>query len=166
MIIFLPIIVILVILLLIFLIKKKWLIKFIIIVLILTGLFTVFIKRHDIKFYFESKKFDYINEYDYSNDINSLGYISENGAAKIAKEHSNSPKISNLKVRLVQDDQTDFDLTNITTDIFKDIGVVSYDAYWDVSFVSGWDKLCNHEKSWHYKINYYTGEIVSYNTTK
>ena len=168
MIVFLPILIILVILLIIFLIKKKCLVKFIIIALILSGLFTVFIKRHDIKFYFDSKKFEYINEYDYSKDIENLGHISETGAAKIAKEHSKSEKISKLNVTLENNNTSNFDLTNLDFSLnnFNDLTIIPYDACWKVSFVSGWDKLCNHEKIWYYKINYYTGEIVSSNTTK
>ena len=112
--------------------------------------------------------YEYINKYDYSNDIINNGYISKEGAIKIAKEKTNKKRIAKVTCDLVENG------TYINNEeIFKDILETASDTsnnqkkatFWSITLITGWDHLCGHEEKWYFKIDYYTGEILQWDVT-
>lgn len=138
------------------------------ILLLLFGCFKIFIKSHDIIFFFQSLKYENVDKYDYSNDITNNGYISKEGAIKIAKENTNKKRIAKVTCELIENG------TYINYDeVFKDILDKSSDTFntkkqatfWLITLITGWDSSCGHEEEWSFKIDYYTGEILQRDVT-
>ena len=169
-------VIVLIIIAIIFSILKKKNIKFsgkkaiiiLLVFILLFGCFGIFVKRHEIIFFFQSLQYEYINKYDYSNDIINNGYISKEGAIKIAKEKTNKKRIAKVTCDLVENG------TYINNEeIFKDILETASDTsnnqkkatFWSITLITGWDHLCGHEEKWYFKIDYYTGEILQWDVT-
>ena len=79
--------------------------KIIIILLIFVFLyicFEIFAKMHDIIFFFQSLEYENVDKYDYNNDITNNGYISKEGAIKIAKEKTNKKRIAKVTCELIE----------------------------------------------------------------
>ena len=145
--------------------------KVIIILLVFLLLFAclkILVKSHDIIFFFQSLEYKNVDKYDYSNDIINNGYISKEGAIKIAKDKTNKKRIAKVTCELVENG------TYINYDeVFKDILDKKTDTsdrkmqatYWLITLITGWDYACGHEEEWYFKIDYYTGEILQWDVT-
>lgn len=147
----------------------KKIIIILLIFLLLYGCFKIFVKRHDIIFFFQSLEYENVDKYDYSNDIANNGYISKEGAIKIAKEKTNKKRIAKVTCELIENG------TYINYDeVFKNILDKTSDTsnnkkqatFWLITLTTGWDYLCGHEEEWYFKIDYYTGEILQWDVTK
>lgn len=145
---------------------KTILLIFVICILIF-GLKKILKKRHDIVFFFQSLEYENIDDYDYSNDIANQGYISKEGAIKIAKEKTNSKRIANVNCELVENGtyiNYEEQLNNLLKQNTQE-NVKKQATYWLISLTTGWDYLCGHAEVWYFKIDYYTGEILQYDVT-
>lgn len=150
----------------------KKIIIILLVFLLLYGCLKIFVKRHDIIFFFESLQYENVNKYDYSNDITNNGYISKEGAIKIAKEKTNKKRIAKVTCELIENGT--YINTYINYDeLFKDILDKTSDTsnnskqatFWSITLTTGWDYLCGHEEEWYFKIDYYTGEILQWDVT-
>ena len=145
--------------------------KIIIILLIFVLLyicFEIFVKRHDIIFFFQSLEYENVDKYDYNNDITNNGYISKEGAIKIAKEKTNKKRIAKVTCELIENGtyinydevfKNTLDKTSNTSNNKKQA------TFWLITLTTSWDYLCGHEEEWYFKIDYYTGEILQYDVT-
>ncbi len=145
--------------------------KIIIILLMFLLLFVclkIFVKRHDIIFFFQSLEYENIDKYDYSNDITNNGYISKDGAIKIAKEKTNKNRIAKVTCELVENG-TYINYDEMFKDILDKTSSTSSNkkkaAFWLITLTTGWDYLCGHEEEWYFKIDYYTGDILQWDVT-
>ncbi len=147
----------------------KKIIFILLIFILLFGCLKIFVKIHDIIFFFQSLEYKNVDNYDYSNDITNNGYISKEGAIKIAKEKTNKKRIAKVTCELVENG------TYINSDdVFKDIKD-TFDktsdtsnnkaTFWLITLTTGWDYLCGHEEKWDFKIDYYTGKILQWDIT-
>lgn len=143
--------------------EKKVLIILLIFILLIACL-KVFGKRHDIIFFFQSLKYENVDEYDYSNDIANNGYISKEGAIKIAKEKTKKERIAKVTCELVEND-TYINYDEVLDKTIKKSNHKKQATYWEITLTTGWDYLCGHEEEWYFKIDYYTGEILQWDVT-
>ena len=141
-----------------FLKKKVGKILFIVSILAILLLFLTFF-WHDIIFFFESLEYQKIYNYDYSNDINQYGYITEYGAIKIALESAKLKRMSKVKCQLNEQKLTLPEFFYDTTNQERYNRIKNCTKYYNISFVIGWDRGCEHEEVSYFTIDYYTGEI-------
>ena len=151
--------------------KEKINLKKIICILLICIMFfvgiNIFHRRHDIIFFFQSLEFENIDDYDYSKDIVTNGYISKEGAIKIAKEKTNKNRIAKVTCELVENGtyiNYEESFKNILNKEYKDSQKQA--TYWMITLVTGWDYLCGHEEAWYFKVDYYSGEILQWDVTK
>ncbi len=171
---FILIIILIIISIILFILKKKNVItlkfnekKMIFILLIfilLFGCLKIFIKRHDIIFFVQSLKYKNVDKYDYSNDITNNGYISKEGAIKIAKEKTNKKRIAKATCELVENG-TYINYDEVFNKKSNSSNNKKRATYWLITFITGWDYECGHEEKWYFKVDYKTGEILQWDVT-
>lgn len=148
--------------------NEKKIIIILLMFLLLFGCLKIFVKRHDIIFFFQSLKYENIDKYDYSNDITNNGYISKEGAIKIAKEKTNKKRIAKVTCELVENG-TYINYDEMFKDILDKTSSTSSNkkkaTFWLITLTTGWDYLCGHEEEWYFKIDYYTGDILQWDVT-
>lgn len=126
----------------------------------------IFTKWHDIIFFFQSLEYENVDKYDYSNDISNNGYISKEGAIKIAKEKTNKKRIAEVSCELVENGTyTNYDEVDILNEISNSSNSQKEATFWLITFTTGWDYSCGHEEEWYFKIDYYTGKILQWDVT-
>ena len=149
--------------------NEKKIIIFLLIFLLLYGCFRMFTQRHDIIFFFQSLEYENIDNYDYSNDIANNGYISKEGAIKIAKEKTNKKKIAKVTCELIENG-TYIDYNEVFENILDKTSDTSNGkkqaTFWLITLTTGWDYSCGHEEEWYFYIDYYTGKILQWDVTK
>ena len=129
-------------------------------------------QRHDIVFFFDSIKYQKYCNYDYSNDISQYGYITKEGAIKIAQEDTESSRIAQVECELKEGaifktDESEF-LLNAVKHLYgeeKFERMKNVTKYWSIDFVTGWDRGCGHYEEHIVIIDYYTGEIFEHSKT-
>lgn len=148
--------------------NEKKIIIILLMFLLLFGCLKIFVKRHDIIFFFQSLEYENIDKYDYSNDITNNGYISKEGAIKIAKEKTNKKRIAKVTCELVENG-TYINYDEMFKDILDKTSSTSSNkkkaTFWLITLTTGWDYLCGHEEEWYFKIDYYTGDILQWDVT-
>ncbi len=169
---FILIIVLIIVAIVLSILKKKNLITFnfsgkkiIIILLIFVILYGIFTKRHDIIFFFQSLEYENIDKYDYNNDITNNGYISKEGAIKIAKEKTKKKRIAKVTCELIENGtyiNYDEVLKNILDNTSDTSNYKKQATFWFITLTTGWN---GHAEEWNFKIDYYTGEILQYDVT-
>lgn len=135
-------------------ITLKNIIIILLIFLLLYGCFKIFVKRHDIIFFFQSLEYENVDKYDYSNDVANNGYISKEGAIKIAREKTNKKRIADVTCELVENG------------IYYTSNSKKQATFWSITLTTGWDSSCGHEEKWYFYIDYYTGEILQWDVMK
>ncbi len=149
----------------------KKMIIILLILLLLYGCFKILVKRHDIIFFFQSLKYENVDKYDYSNDIANNGYISKEGAIRIAKEKTNKKRIAKVTCELIENgtyinyDEAFGDIKDILDKKLDTSTNKKQATFWLVTLTTGWVSLCGHEEEWYFKIDYYTGEILQWDVT-
>lgn len=148
--------------------NEKKIIIILLIFLLLYSCFKIFVKRHDIIFFFQSLEYEDLDKYDYSKDITNNGYISKKGAIKIAKEKTNKKRIAKVTCELIENG-TYINYDEVFTDILDKTSDASNNkkqaTFWLITLSTGWDYSCEHEEEWYFKIDYYTGEILQWDVT-
>ncbi len=117
--------------------KKVMKILFVIILFVLIAIVWFFFSNN-IKFFIDSLKYHKYYSYDYSNDIEKNGHITEEGAVKIAMEKSESNRIANLETHLDENGES---------------------KVWTVLFVKKW--TFGLKEVIEVEIDYYTGEVIT-----
>ena len=112
-------------------------ILFVIILFVLIAIVWFFFSNN-IKFFIDSLKYHKYYSYDYSNDIEKNGHITEEGAVKIAMEKSESNRIANLETHLDENGES---------------------KVWTVLFVKKW--TFGLKEVIEVEIDYYTGEVIT-----
>ena len=167
------IIVLMVMAIVLIILKKKKLLNYKTILLILLICILIFscirliAKRHDIVFFFQSLKYENIDKYDYTNDIYNNGYISKEGAIKIAKERTNKKRIANVSCELVENGtyiNYDEEFKNMLNKEDNNLNNNKQATYWNIILTTGWE--FGYEVKWIFKIDYYTGEILQWDAPK
>ena len=107
-------------------------------------------KKAQVEFSKKSLEYSWVDDYDYSKDIEKFGHITEEGAIKIAKESSKSEKIANVSCSYVEDGEI-----LVWGSAKKKIA-----TYWSVSITTGYNSACGHNHDTHMQIDYYTGKVL------